>query len=245
MYHVGIDPGATGAIALLDGRGGFVACHRWQPKDPARLYQLLLTIKGDILGYIYLEMVNAHPGEGLGHVVRNHSLMVNWGIWQGFCLAAGLSFTLVHPATWQTAHNLRNWQAAAKLDPRAPSPLALARHLWPAAPLEFQADDGKAVALLLANLARQDAASGIDRQALAAVAQVKAKARRKKLREQKQGAAPPPFGPARPPEVARFAAGPPARPLTQAPTFQARQQGQKPYKHLINILADVIRGNGE
>jgi len=233
MYHIGIDPGQTGAIAVLDSRGEFIAAHRWQSKNPANLYQLLLTIRGDIFKPIYLEMVNPHPGEGLGFVVRNHSLLVNWGIWQGFLIAAGLPFVLVHPATWQTAHGLRNWQAAARLNPQALSPLSLARRLWPTAPLEFQADDGKAVALLLADLARQDAASGIDRAALAQVSQAKAKTLRRKRREQKQGSADAPFGPARPPEVARFAAGPPARPLTQAPTFQARQQALDPSRPLI------------
>jgi hypothetical protein len=178
-------------------------------------------------------MVNAHPGEGLGFVVRNNALLVNWGIWQGFLLAAALPFALVHPATWQTAHGLRNWQAAAKIDPAAPSPLSLARRLWPTAPLEFQADDGKAVALLLANLALQDAAAGIDRQALAAVAQVKAKARRKKLREQKQGAAPPPFGPPAAPDRPGFTAGPLAKPLTQALTYQVGQQAQEGPQPLI------------
>jgi|GEM_PF-4778400 len=39
------------------------------------------------------------------------------------------------------------------------------RSLWPTAPLPCLADDGKAVALLLADLARRDHLAGIDRAA--------------------------------------------------------------------------------
>jgi len=127
-------------------------------------------------------MINAHPAEGIGHVINNLALVDNLGIWKGFCYAAGIPFTLIHPATWQAATGLRSWQAKQKLNPAAPSPLSLARQLWPAAPLPYLADDGKAVALLLADLARRDSLAGIDRAAIQAQAKAKAKAKAKALR---------------------------------------------------------------
>lgn len=176
-YHCGIDPGATGGIGIIDSRGQFVAAHRWNSREPVKLYNILILIKG-MVDKIYLELINAHPGEGIGHLVNNMALVQNWGIWQGFCIAAGLPFVLVHPHTWQAAYGLRSWQAKQKISPAAPSPLSLARRLWPAAPLPCQADDGKAVALILADLARRDSLAGFDRGALQAQAQAKAKARK-------------------------------------------------------------------
>ena len=132
---------------------------------------------------IYIEMINAHPGEGLGHVVRNQALIENLGTWKGFCIAAGLPFVLIHPATWQPAHGLRSWQAAQKTNPAAPSPLSLARKLWPTAPLPCLVDDGKAVGLILADLARRDHLAGIDRGAIRDQAQTKAKAKKAQARK--------------------------------------------------------------
>jgi hypothetical protein len=189
MFFCGVDPGASGGIAVIDRAGQFVAAHRWDSKAPARLYQLLLTIRGEIYNNcIYLERIQAHPGEGVGHVVNNMATVENYGIWQGFILAAGLLPVLVHPKVWQKAYGLTAWQARQKIDPSAPGPLQLARRLWPGAPLPCLADDGKAVALLLADLARRDSIKGIDRAALNLANEVKAKAARKKARAARRAA---------------------------------------------------------
>ena len=186
-YHVGIDPGATGGIAIIDSRGQFVAAHRWQGKDPASLYQLLISIAGEIdNNQVYIERVQNRPGEGLAFVLNNFALIENAGIWQGFILAAGLAPVLVHPATWQNAFNLAKWQAKAKANPNSPTPLTLARQLWPAAPLACLADDGKAVALILAALAHRDKLSGLDRAALNCSREIKAKAERAKARQKRK-----------------------------------------------------------
>ena len=50
------------------------------------------------------------------------------------------------------------------------------------APLEFKVDDGKAVGLLLAELARRDSLSGFDRAAVQGEKREKEKMRRKKAR---------------------------------------------------------------
>jgi|WetSurMetagenome_2_1015567.scaffolds.fasta_scaffold336752_1 hypothetical protein len=186
-YHVGIDPGASGGIGIIDGRGQFVAAHRWQAKRPALLYEILLSIRGEIHNsQVYLERIQAHPGEGVGHVVNNMSLVENYGIWQGFILAAALVPVLVHPITWQNAHGLARWQSIQKITPTAPGPLQVARLRWPGAPLEFQADDGKAVALLLAALSVKDRQAGIDRSALNASREIKAKAQRATARKKRR-----------------------------------------------------------
>jgi hypothetical protein len=201
FYYCGIDPGASGGIGIINNRGQYVAAHRWNAKRPALLYNILLSIRGEIFdSKVYLERIQAHPGEGIGHVINNMALVENFGIWQGFILAAGLVPVLVHPITWMHAHGLASW--AKKTDdairagrPLPPSPLSVARSRWPGAPLPCAVDDGKAVALLLADLARQDQARGLDRIALNVNREIKAKAQRataRKKRRELQAQAPAP-----------------------------------------------------
>ena len=180
-YHCGIDPGATGGIGIIDSRGQFVAAHRWDRKNPARLYSIILLLKG-MVDKIYIELIQTFPQKDVGFITRNQATLVNYGIWQGMLYAAGVPFVTISPITWQAATGLRSWQAKQKLNPAAPSPLSLARQLWPAAPLPYLADDGKAVALLLADLARRDSLAGIDRAAIQAQAQAHTKAKAKALR---------------------------------------------------------------
>ena len=138
-----------------------VGAHRWQEKNPVLLYNLVSIIKGLIDNYVYLELVQTFPQKGSGFQNRNQGLLVNLGVWQGWCLALGVPYLLVSPLTWQAAYCLSHCH-----DIKAESPLEIARRLWPGAPLEFQADDGRAVGLLLAELARRDALAGLDRGAV-------------------------------------------------------------------------------
>lgn len=181
-YFAGIDPGKTGGLGVLDAAGRYVAAHRWSEREPVKLYNILLLLRGSV-DIVYIEMINAHPGEGLGHVVRNQALIENLGTWKGFCIAAGVPFVLIHPHTWQRASGLWRWQARQKANPVAPSPLSRARHLWPAAPLPCLADDGKAVGLLLAELSRRDHLKGIDRGALQEKSRARAKAKKAHARK--------------------------------------------------------------
>jgi hypothetical protein len=96
-------------------------------------------------------------------------------------MALELPFVLILPQTWRAAHGLYRWQKKKDNDRAQQSPLSLARHKWPGAPLEFKADDGKATGLLLADVARIDHEKGIDRTALQQVR--KEKAKKKKANE--------------------------------------------------------------
>ncbi len=107
------------------------------------------------------------------------NLLIDSEIWQGWLLALGLPVILVRPQTWQACHGLYTWKKRLEDDPFADTPLILARRLWPDASLEFQADDGKAVGLLIAALALSDAHKGVDRLGLQQKAQVKRQAARK------------------------------------------------------------------
>lgn len=184
---VGIDPGNTGGLGILDGQGGFLAAWRWNQKTPLYLYDKLLLFK-DLIGAVYLEMVRVFPREQKGFITQNQGLLVNSGIWQGWLLTLNLAFLQIDPATWQAAQKLLHWQKRREKDQRQHSPLTLARSRWPAAPLEYQADDGKAVALLLADLAYKDHREGIDRGALQAATATKKQIKKKALRQARKAA---------------------------------------------------------
>jgi hypothetical protein len=190
-YYLGIDPGQTGGIGIIDGIGRFVAAHRWNIRDPIYIYDNVLLMMQGLQVRVYIEDVNL-PQTGTGidnQYSRAGNLMVNYGIWQGWLMAAGLPYQLIAPATWQAAFGLSRWKKRLLEESQfggAPvdSPLTLARKLWPTAPLEFKLDDGKAVGLLLSGLARQDHLQGIDRGELRARAHEKAKIRKKAKKSQ-------------------------------------------------------------
>jgi hypothetical protein len=145
-------------------------------KNPVLLYNLLSIIRG-LIDNIYIELVQTFPQKDSGFQNKNQGLLVNLGVWQGWCMALGLPAVLVSPLTWQAAFGLSHWQAR-----KSESPLELARRLWPGAPLEFKCDDGRAVGLLLAELARRDSLAGFDRAAVQIQKKEKEKLRRKAAR---------------------------------------------------------------
>jgi hypothetical protein len=154
QVFAGIDPGATGGLGIVDHLGQCIATTRWDKANPARLYQVLQAYRPI---NTLIEIVAIFPRAGMGHAVMGQSLLVNAGIWRGFLIGLGLSWGEIHPSSWLARYALHHWQKKQKAgDTAQHSPLTLARELWPAAPLQYQADDGKAVGLLLAELARRE-----------------------------------------------------------------------------------------
>ena len=134
---------------------------------------------------VYIENVNLPTGgEGLSNkFCATGNLLVNVGIWHGFLIALDMPVVSIAPATWQAAVGLHRWKSKLKDNPAGLTPLILARSAWPGAPLEYQADDGKAVGLLLADFARRDYLQGIDRRIIRAQAQEKARVKKKAKRD--------------------------------------------------------------
>lgn len=178
-YFAGIDPGQTGGLGIVDNSGQFVGAWRWDKKEPRNIYNILREYRENIEN-IYLENINLPTG---GAGIDNKycaagNLLINTGIWQGWLIALDLPVVSIAPITWQAAVGLHRWKSKLVVNAAGLTPLALARSQWPAAPLEFKADDGKAVGLLLADLARRDHLAGIDRRQIQEKAAVKKKAKR-------------------------------------------------------------------
>ena len=179
----GIDPGQTGGLGIVGNSGGFVGAWRWDKKEPRNIYNILREYR-ERINIVYLENINLPTG-GAGidnKFCATGNLLINTGIWQGWLIALDLPVISIAPITWQAAVGLHRWKSKLIANPAGQTPLTLARSQWPGAPLECKADDGKAVGLLLANLAQRDARAGIDRRALQTQAQEKAKVKKKAKR---------------------------------------------------------------
>lgn len=143
---IGIDPGMTGALALIDN-DGIVMVEDW-PGDPVAAADLL---RGWCAAYnvrhACLERVASRPGQGVSSVF---SFGKNFGCWQGILAALSIPYSLPTPQVWQK----RLIVASDGPDTKARS-LAVARRLFPMVDLHRKGDHGKADALLLALYARQ------------------------------------------------------------------------------------------
>lgn len=138
--YIGIDPGKSGAVALIHEEGYEV--FDW-PGDS--------TLASDIIRswlarynvvFAVLEKISAMPKQG---VVSMFSLGQNLGIWQGILSALCIPYMMPTPRQWQKGLVDKK----SGLDPKARS-LTTARRLFPNAPLDRKKDHGRADALLLA-----------------------------------------------------------------------------------------------
>lgn len=141
---LGIDPGATGAIAVLYDTG---AHNVWDmPTNPHDLYGLLETIirEAGRANMAYLERAQAMPKQG---VVSMFNYGVGYGQILGILAACSVPYTLVAPGVWKRALGLTGKPKDASR--------VMARQLFPAAPLGRGKDHGRAEALLIAEWGRR------------------------------------------------------------------------------------------
>jgi hypothetical protein len=140
---------------------------RWREgRDPISSYHILGKYIGyKIPIYSYIEHIRLFPTLPPPILLNTQALLINVGQWHATLAILGIPYVAIPPADWQARYGLQHWRKRqAKRDalaqraqvPALTTPLALARHIWPDAPLRTQADDGVAVALLLADLARRD-----------------------------------------------------------------------------------------
>lgn len=146
MLTIGIDPGLSGAIAILDEEGALLELAdlpvirdkslAWI--DGSALQGLLLDAMDGRRTQAIVERVSAMPGQGV-------SSMFTFGVAYGSLLsvlqALQIPVELVTPVTWKKAAGLGKDKKAA---------LHKARLLFPTADLRLEKHHGRAEALLLA-----------------------------------------------------------------------------------------------
>ncbi len=146
---LGIDPGLSGALALLDQNGKVLAIEdmptieivvngkKRRSVPPAALAAM---IKNMAPQRAFLESVGVRPGEG---AVGAFSFGRNLGQIEGVLAALQIPTTLVHPATWKRRMNIPADKGGARLKAMAlfPDKVDLFKRVK---------DDGRAESALLA-----------------------------------------------------------------------------------------------
>lgn len=147
---IGIDPGQTGAIAIL--RNGSEVEIFDYPGDERALQEIVRKISVPTVAI--LEYQQSMPMQG---VSSTFALGVNYGIWLATLAARGWPVRIVRPAVWKKclgypAKVLGQAAAKRKQESKAYS-LTLARRLYPAAAkyLARAKDHNRAEALLIAH----------------------------------------------------------------------------------------------
>lgn len=158
MIYIGIDPGKTGAVAVI-GPAGLVQvwdCPTMQVRvnnkakdvaDPALMANLLRRVEGENI-HAFLEKVSAMPGQG---VTSMFTFGTNFGMWQGILAALQIPYTLVTPQAWKKVV-MDGMDKSSKDAGRV-----RAIQLWPkcAEQLSRKKDIGRADAMLIAEYGRR------------------------------------------------------------------------------------------
>lgn len=156
MRVLGIDPGGTGALALLDARGldlrvEDMPVHRVSrgsgtkaELDVHAFERLVCSMAPDAC---YFERVHGQDGDGVSAAFNFGEIT---GAARALCVAHGSRFIRIAPYKWKKEMGL---VGKAKDDGRA-----MATELWPSMAEAFarKKDDGRADAALIAEYGRRD-----------------------------------------------------------------------------------------
>jgi len=139
-----VDPGISGAVAILSDGGHLVAVHDMPTVTVSGKQRVSAVGLADILAarkfaHCYVEQVGAMPGQG---VTSMFSFGRSAGVIDGVCAALGIPVTMVTPGKWK-----RGMQVTADKG----SSRARALQLWPGLSSSFARvrDDGRAEAALI------------------------------------------------------------------------------------------------
>jgi crossover junction endodeoxyribonuclease RuvC len=146
---IGIDPGLTGALAVLAPDGTLEAL--WdvpmltlrtnrgtrQEYDVPGLVGLLAPYRGPQV-HVVIEESQAMPGQGTRSMF---TIGLGMGVWLGILATFGLAYTRVRSGVWKTALGLGKDKEQARLR---------AMQLYPGADLRHKCDHGRAEVFLLA-----------------------------------------------------------------------------------------------
>lgn len=139
MRYIGIDPGKTGALALImdDGSYRTVIDMPVTPSDLADELEQFIDPPSPLR--VAIEKQQAMPGQGVSSTFQTG---YGYGLLIGTLATLGITYVEVAPSKWKAAMGLRG---SDKSESRK-----LAQSLFPDAPLARVKDHGRAEALLLA-----------------------------------------------------------------------------------------------
>jgi len=136
---MGIDPGASGAISLVDSDGGIIETIRLKETE----HDISTFVSGYAAGveWAVLEKVHAMPRQGVSSTFK---FGVSFGFCKGLLVCHRIRFSLVPPGVWQ-----RSMGCLTKGDKNVTK--AAAQRLWP----DVKVVHATADAMLLSEYARR------------------------------------------------------------------------------------------
>ena len=153
-YFMGVDPGATGAIAVIDEDNNLIVAEHLAEDIPAIANQfeaVLASCSGEVV-FAVIEKVSAMPKQG---VVSMFNFGMNFGSLQMALSCFLIPYELVTPQKWmKVAFDSGSGGKRIKTDKEAS--LNLARRLYPKAILKFKKNHGIADAIHMARYAKKN-----------------------------------------------------------------------------------------
>ena len=145
MYYIGIDPGKSGAMVILNDKQ-VASIVPFDEIEYIRTLKKILLKDKCVVGC--LEKVNAMPKQG---VVSMFNFGKNFGFIQGVLMSLGISYELVTPQKWKKEFSVTSDKNTS---------IEVARRLFPEVNLKrtersIKDDDNIAEALLMAEYARR------------------------------------------------------------------------------------------
>jgi crossover junction endodeoxyribonuclease RuvC len=150
MILAGIDPGLSGAVALLDAATGavvdlwdmpvLVLSRGGKQKRELDPHSLAGALGRDRIGHAFVEQVGAMPGQGVSSVF---SFGKSFGMTIGVLATLGIPMSFVAPAVWEKALGVPAAKDGARA--RASQLMPAAAHHWP-----LVKHDGRAESALIA-----------------------------------------------------------------------------------------------
>lgn len=136
---IGIDPGASGAIAVLSPDLHPVKVLDYAKEECAALVRSLKTPKPCVA---FIEHVHAMPKNG---AVSMFNFGANFGWWKGLLDGCEIPYILVDPKRWQNHFGL------VKKTPTDKPSLELCRRCFPSVDLRLKKNNGRSDALCIAS----------------------------------------------------------------------------------------------
>jgi crossover junction endodeoxyribonuclease RuvC len=155
-FYVGIDPGLSGAVAVIDNKNKIVSIEdtpvvKVKKSKTRTLYlesrmaDLLVAIgKQGVILMAGIENVHAMPKQG---VTSMFSMGTGFGIWLGILAALGIPYTRIEPRAWKKNMGIESGSSKSASAVRAYQLYSTAPLIRPRSRVP---SDGRADALLLA-----------------------------------------------------------------------------------------------
>ena len=146
---IGVDPGQTGAMAVIDNFQNIILLEDWPGNEiaAAKIVRNLLDSHTDSYIKAAIEKVHSMPGQG---VASSFKFGTNYGIWKGIMASFQIPFHEPTPQAWQKG-------VLKKAQDKKPA-IAAASRLFPVAILTGPrggSKDGRADSLLIADWCRR------------------------------------------------------------------------------------------